>query len=310
MNLPILSQLRENESTYITFSKSLLDLDKAISTNGKYYFSKMVALNLPVYENPNFYLDLSSVGVVSQNPNVVFPKAIEYYMENIIRQSISVNGDTIDEITELAFWKLMKKMGLDFNERKNLVTFTNGIYTSNFYSVENNNGWAEIVCQIPNKCETLIPAWKTIPNIKPIVQANDEDVCMFDNGDKQFLFDSNEVKTVFDFDNVTYNNVTESEFDFNCLLLFYSDDTGKQKLHGINFIYPFENKVTYWDINTFKQKTNKYNTIGYQFKFNQKTCNNEATQTAVYELQEHTHWNTFAETLGLMNSFLTEKIKE
>lgn len=309
MNLPELSQLRNDQSTYISFTKALLDFDKAITLGQPCYFTKMVALKLPDWQNPNFFLDLSSVGIGSENPNLVFPKAIQFYMENIIRQSIGVNNIDIAEIAEIAFWKMLNKMGMDIDSCRNSVTFINQIATSSFITTENNNGWGEIVTQVPNKCKLITSAWKDVLEVADIVQTDDIDVCLYDNGLKQFLF-PDEFKQVLDFNNVVYDEATESSFDFNVLLLFYTDASGKQKLHGINFIYPFENKVSYWDIVKFTQKTNSVQTMGYQFKFNLKTCNNEATQLQVYELQEHSHWNTFSETLSKLNSFLEIKMRE
>ena len=118
-----------------------------------------------------------------------------------------------------------------------------------------------------------------------------------------------EDKKVIDFDNLTYDDVDTAGFDFNTLLLFYRDASGVDKLHGIEFIYPYENRLTYWDTTTFHQKTNDIRSIGYQFKFNMKTCTNDATRLLVYELQENSHWNTFAETLGKLNSFLENKMR-
>jgi hypothetical protein len=309
MNLPVLGQLRSDESTYISFSKGLLDLDKSINYNTKYYLSKMVAIKLPFWQNPDFFIDLNSVGEVSTNPNIVIPKAIQFYMENIIRQSIGINDVEVDEVVELAFWKLMSKMGLNESARKSMFTFTNAVSTSNFITTENNNGWAEIVAQIPNKCKLLVPAWKTLDNIKDIVQGNTIDTCLYDNGLNQFLFSSDQ-KQIIDFDNCTFNEVDEQEFEFNVLLLYYIDSVGKHKLHGINFIYPFQNKVTYWDLETFIQKTNAARTIGYQFLFNMKSCNNEASLTVVYDANQAPFWNNFSQTLSGLNSFLETKMRE
>lgn len=310
MNLPILGPIQNDRSTYITFSKALLDFDRCINTNKNCYFTKMVALNIPNWQSPDFFIDLLSINIVDTDPNVVLPKAIQYYMENIIRQSIGTNDVVIEEVVEIAFWKLMKKLGVtDLADRQSIVTFVNETATSNFITTENNNGWGELVCQIPNKCKSLNKSWKVINTIADIVQCNDTDTCLFDNGDKQFLFDT-DTKKVIDFANLTFDEVVQQTFDFNCLLLYYTDDTGIQKIHGINFIYPFEYKVSYWDMTKFTQNTNVSNTVGYQFKFNLKTVNNDASVLQVYELQEHTHWNTFAETLKLMNSFLEIKMRE
>lgn len=304
MNLPELTELRNNQSTYITFTKALVDFDKAVANNEPYYFTKMVAIKLPIWENA---IDLTSVGVISDIPNVLFPKAIQYYMENICRQDISTNATNIEEITELAFWKLLNFMGLAYNEIPNIVSFVNSISVSNFIKNENNNGWGEIVCEIPNKCAVLNKAWKTIPNVKDIVQSPFTDG-IFDNGNLQFTF--NNFKTVFDFDNCSYNLIDTSEFEFNALLLYYTDSSNVQKLHGINFIYPFETKFTYWDLQTFKQKTNTVQTLGYQFKFNMKTCNNEQSQIMVYNEQSGSFYNNFSDTLGKLNQFLELKMRE
>ncbi len=308
MNLPIISQLKETQSTYITFSKALLDFDKSIANGSPCYFTKMVALNLPVWENPNFFINLSALGINTNNPNIVVPKMIQYYMENIIRQTIGVNDVDVPEIAEIAFWKTLNKMGLSTVQSKATVTFINQIVTSNFVTSENNNGWGEIVCVIPNKCKSLETVWKSLTTVTNVVQGVNSDVCLFDNGDLQFEFIGK--KDVLDFDNCVFDEVEEKTFDFNTLLLFYTDESGVNKLHGINFIYPFENKVTYWNQQTFTQKTNIAQTIGYQFLFNMKTCNNQATQIAIQSLNDHTHWNTFSQTLGLLNSFLENKMRE
>ena len=310
MNLPEIGQLRSDESTYISFQKALLDYDSANANDTEFYLSKVVALKLPDWKNPDFFIDLSSIGIVSTNPNLIFPKMIQYYMENICRNDISNNNSEIDEITELAFWKTLNKMGLSVETiQENTVTFANTVALSNFIKTENNNGWAEIIAQIPNKCSKLTTAWKTVANVANVVQTSDTDTALYDNNDKEFLF-SSDFKKVLDFDNFIYDDVTENEFDFNCLLLFYKDINGKYKLHGINFIFPFENKLTYWDLKTFTQKTNVVTTMGYQFIFNLKTCNNEASLIQVYLQNEESFYNVFGDTLGRLNSFLEEKMRE
>lgn len=316
MNLPVLTELNNNQSTYITFTKSLFDFDKAITNNEVCFFSKAIALKLPNWSNsePNsIFIDLVSelpeIDLpATTNPNIIFPKMIQYYMENIIRQDISIDNNDVEEIAELAFWKMLNKMGLDSQHTKETLTFFNSVMLSNFVKTENNNGWAEIIVQIPNKCKKLTPVWKNISNIKSVVETEDTDVALYDNGNKQFLFSSDFMK-VIDFDNSLFEEVN-GEFDFNVILLYYKDASGVDKLHGINFIYPFENKLTYWDLTKFTQKTNTQNTIGYQFKFNQKTCNNEATQLFVYEYQEHLFYNNFSTIISGLNSFLEDKMNQ
>jgi len=316
MNLPTLSPLQNNQSTYIAFSKALLDFDRAVSTNTACYFSKMIALRLPdwkdsVIPEEKFYIDLSSVGVESDSPNICIPKTLQYYMENIMRFPIGVNESDIPQVAEIAFWKSLEKMGMTGLNIRNCVTFANSIITSNFIKTENNNGWMEIVCQIPNKSKVLTKAWKELDGIADLVQgvSINGELALYDNGLNQFEFGS-DMKQILDFANFQYDDVTESTFDFNTLLLFYKDSDGVDKLHGINFIYPFENKVTFWDQSTFTQKTNDARTIGYQFKFNMKSCVNEATQMLVYQENDHSFYNVFGETLTGLNSFLELKMRE
>lgn len=340
MNLPILGQLSNDESTYITFSKALLDLDEAIVNDTEYYFSKVVALNLPNWQNAlgKMYADLGSFDTLGtsrqDNPNIVIPKMFQHYMENIMRQECSQNPDNpyIEEIAELAFWKTLNKLKISYSDirRKEqpdgdsasnkIVVFANDIITSNFTRVENNNGWGEIICQIPNKCQVLTPSFRFVNNLKSVIvpDVNEkftddlEQRPIYDTVDGNYAYDfsNQETRMVLDFDKFTYDTVTKSSFKFNVLLLFYRDKAGIEKLHGIDFIYPFENKVSYWDQYTFEQKTNITQTIGYQFVFNLKTCNNEASRTAVYEKYEHVMWwNGFEKTLSGLNTFLEEKMR-
>lgn len=309
MNLPLINSLNlDGQSTYITFTKALVDFDKAITYGTSYVFSKMVALNLPEWKNPDFFIDLSSMGITSTSPNDVLPKLIQYYTENIIRQRNSNDSIDFEKIAEIAFWKSLNKCGLSYPDIKDCVTFTNDIVISNFVNDDNNNGWGEIICQIPNKCKKLNMNWKTnvdIPN-KIFGQFSDG---LYDNGDREFIF-STEAKDTIDFNNVTYDEIIQQKFKFNTILLFYIDSTGLHKLHGINFIHNFDNKVTYWNLPTFEQITNSALSIGYQFKFNMKTCNNEASKTYIHNDMTQLIYETFGETLGSLNTFLKQKIRE
>lgn len=302
VNLPALNPLYEDQSTYITFSKALLDFDKAINAGTKYAFSKMVALNLPQYQNPGFYMNLTAAGVTSTNPNVVFPKAIQLYMENIIRQNYYHAN-----ITEVAFWKLLNKFGMTYQQIKDSITFINSVAVSNFIDADNNNGWGELILQIPNKCAKLNLAQKNIVDFADTIQSEVNDG-LFDNGNLQFTF-SSEAKNIIDFDQTTYSDIEKQEFSFNVLLLFYQDASGINKLHGINFINPYTNKIVNYELPTFVQKTNDARSFGYQFKMNMKTCNNEASQLFVYEQQTHSWYNNFAETLSSLNTFLKKEIR-
>lgn len=304
MNLPIFNQLLPNQSTYITFSKSLLDYDIAINENTEYYFSKMVAINLPNYKNPDFFLDLNSMGESNVNPNYIIPKGLQYYMENIIRQKT----DT-ENITELAFYKFLNKCGLSYTEIHDSIVFMNKINTENFTKVEHNNGWGEVVMSIPNKSLVLNKVFKSV-DIDDIVLAdlvNNNDDGLFDDNlqQKGFDFTIPNSKQVIDFQNITYDEITNNEFDFNCILVFYVDKYGIEKLHGINFINNFENKITEWLLPRYTQKTNDARSIGYIFKMNVKTVNNEAS---LIQIENHQmgaeHWNTYFGIFSKFNEFL------
>lgn len=308
MNLPIFHPLLSDQSTYITFSKALLDFDYAIANEKEYYFSKMVALNLPQYKNPDFFIDLNSVDITATNPNTTIPKGMQYYMENIIRQNV---GNGTNNITELAFYKFLNHCGISYNDIHDSIVFCNKIATSNFIYTENNNGWGEIVCVIPNNSAELVKVFKDI-DIPDIITTNDDDLAIYDNGDKQFLFETAISKRTIDFDNLSYITLPGDEvhsFDFNVLLVFYKDSTGVDKLHGINFINPFENKVTYFDLPTYTQRTNDSRSVGYQFKMNMKTVNNEATKIIIEEYNDGA-WSTHFETLTKLNSFLELQMQQ
>ena len=308
MKLPIFNPLLLDSSSYLCFSKSLLDLDIANNNGTPYFFSKLVALKLPDYKNPDFFIDLSSMGVITDNPNTVIPKGMQFYMENIIRQKVGT-----ENVTELAFYKYLNKCGLTYDKIHDSITFINSIATSNFVTIENNNGWGEVVGVIPNKCAKLTKVYKTvdIPNIIPSDPDNNFDG-LFDNGNKEFLFTDPKSKQIIDFDNLIYDtSILNESFDFNVLLVYYRDSLGIDKLHGINFINPFENKITYFDLPLFTQKNNNGKSVGYQFKFNLKTCNNEASKIIVQDYNsDGTHWNTYFETLTKLNSFLELQMRK
>ena len=302
MNLPVINPLNSEQSTYITFSKALLDLDYAIANDTPYCFSHVVALNIPAWKNPEFFTDaLTQVGITSTDPNTVLPKLIQYYTENIMRQNV----DT-PEIAELAFWKTIHLCGLSAEDIRKRITFANKIVTVNFVQAENNNGWGEIVCQIPNKCANLGLVMRNT-SVPSIVTSEDTDECLWDTGYKEFEF-SDDFKKVIDFDNLIYEENIKSKFDFNVLLLFYRDKDGVDKLHGINFIFPFENKVTEWTLETLTQKTNSIETIGYQFLFNIKTCNNEASKVMIYEQNQGSFYAMFGQTFEKLDTFLEKEM--
>ena len=305
MNLPIFNELQSNQSNYINFSRSLTDLDYAITQDKEYYLSRFVALNIPEYKVDKLWVDMPEI-TNSNNPNFLIAKAFQYYTENIIRQNIDC-----PEITEIAFWKTLKKFGLTTQEIKDSFVFSNKIVNASFHKTDNNNGWSEIMCVIPNNCDALTPAWKAIETLPVGTERTGdflEDVSYFDDFANK-TFDFTQFNEVIDFDNCEYdaNPATVNEFDFNLLLLFYKDKDGVEKLHGVNFINPFENVTTHFELHKYTQKTNDYKNIGYQFKFNMKTVNNEATTQIIetVNLDTSSFWSSFNQQIGHMNQLLS-----
>jgi hypothetical protein len=311
-NLPVINPLRTDTSTYITFTKALSDFDRADSEGTEYYFSKMVALKLPDYKYPEFFLDLDSIGVISNNPNTLIPKLFQYYLENIFRQEVLTStGSPVEEIAEIAFWKSLSYMAkdrVDDWDTRSTFVFENKIVISNFISDNTSSAcWVDLIGQIPNKCGQLIAAFRDIDMVNSVQTFND-DVCLVDDeSSKQFIFTPRD-KKVIDFDNLQFNTQDEGSFEFNVLLLYYKDKFGIDKLHGINFIFPFDNKATYWEQTSLMQHTNVIRSMGYQFRFTLKTCWNEASLVKVYEEQSQTFYSLFGRVLGDLDSFLEDKM--
>lgn len=305
MNLPVFYELQPNQGTYITFSKPLLDLDYARNQGKEFYYTKMVALNLPNYKEGEFYADVTSVGVVDKSPNMTVPKMLQYYLENLVRQT------NLEEVTELGFWKMLRKMGLTYKQINDSVVFINTIATESFTLVDNNAGWCEIVCSIPNTSKNLEFKWKQsqIPDKVIVTEGNTDGI--FDTDKKEFLFTETGSKNIIDFSSIKYTDGDVKDFDFNILLMFYKDRYGVEKLHGINFLNDFTNKVSHWEIPRYTKITNDYKSIGYQFKINMKTVNNEANKVLVEQQNfDCAHWNTYLKTLSQLNSIILHQERQ
>jgi len=302
MNLPIFNELLSNQSNYINFSKSLSDLDFSIKNDNAYHLSKFVVLDLPNYVTDGFFINLEPI-VSSTNPNFLISKAFQYYTENIIRQSIDTN-----EITEVAFWKTLQRFGMSVDEIKDSVVFMNDIVHSSFYRYQNNNGWSEVLCKIPNNCGNLNTVWKTVDSLPTTFPGEflDDESFFDDNANKEFDFTLFNEK--IDFDNSTITSGDENkDFKFNLVLLFYKDADGVEKLHGVNFINPFVNRNTHFELPRFEQRTNDFKNIGYQFKFNLKTVNNAESRVLIenQNFQTDSFWAAFEENLSGLNSLLS-----
>jgi hypothetical protein len=310
MNLPVLLPLDENSSTYITFQRANLDFDREVSkANGVYYFSHVLALNLPDWTNtgnPRLFKPAGSHVAWNSitNPNTIVPNMFRYYTENICRLNISKTGESAtEEVAELAFWKTLNMLQMTRAEIESSIVFHNGIFANNFIETDTNNGWVEIICQIPNKCKKMTPAWRTLTKISNTVYGtvDDQSPC-FDTGSQYNFTNFNKA---LDFNNFVYNETIEQDFSFNVLLLFYTDSTGVPKLHGINFIHPFEVKSGQeYSMQRLKHRTNKVKSVGYQFIFNLKSVNNQLNKTYYYDQNATLFYvNQFENVMGKFAQF-------
>lgn len=312
-HLPVFSSIAVNQSNYYTFSPALLDYDKAVNNNTPYYFSSMVALNLPSYVNPSWFYNskLSTIGITTTEPNDNVPKSLEKYMENILRQNLGINP----RVTELAFYKWLQYGGMTYEQIRESIVFKNEIHYQNFSVVEGtaNGGWSEVVGLIPNNCRELVRPLPFIgTNIANTISTNDADksAALYDTPEFEFSFAQTEQKQALDFNNLQFTDSSEpSSFDFNCLLIFYKDAAGVDKLHGINFINPFENKITYFELPKLTQKTNDAKSVGYSFKHNLKTVNNESSRILI---EEHIDgfWSTHNEVLSKLSDYLSLELQK
>jgi len=352
MNLPTFTDLNTNpaRSTYYTFSKAFFDLDKAISNEKVWHFSKFVGLNLPLWalnsiffkfrkstSNPagnivhyyessgNPFPELDNTPATSPNyvnPNMVLPRLLEYYVENIIRQtnvcpSSSTQGE---QIAELAFWKLLHLIGMTDDNIDSAITYVADISTISFTEISNNHGWAEIMAGIPAKApKTVITdvCWDTLSDINNTIAADTtNDHAIYDNSPFGFNMTATNqnYKRVLNFANVEENKdfVTVSNMKVNTLLLFYTDESGKHKLHGVDFIYPFEDLGggTGWKQETISFNTNTLNNFGYSFRFNMKSCTNQGTKDEIYEINEGTFYDVFCKCISDFDSFLEKQKQE
>lgn len=300
VNLPVLNRLFEDESTYITFSSANNDFDRATFNKSEFYFSKMVAIELPKWEEGVFYhpqnpeQNISSVTEATNDPNLAIPKYIQHYTENLIRNGVSA---------EIAFWKTLNLLSVKKPPIRDYIKFMNNIIVSNYEQLVsadgkeiNNVGWGSIICQIPTDASRLSyvtgPA-KLGSNQLVIVSQNFEDDSrnrgIYDNGDHQFLMEGSQ-QIMFDVQPTTEEQ--QQSFKFNALLIFYRDRDGIEKLHGINFLKPYVNTVGSWEIPPleFTVKAKTRTNIGYQFILHMKTCNNEASLIKIQESYQQNNW--------------------
>lgn len=330
MLLPFTPLPQKDKSTSYVFSKAMKDLDKAITQEKPWYFTHAVYLNIPIWSLGEFYYrfrkstsspqgdievyDESTTGSFPElealdnsyiNPNLVIPLLFQYYTENIIRQKISNTGseETEEYITEIAFWKTLRLMGLDPTD---LVTYVSDISTASFVEVDNSTGWSQIVAAIPPQTSLPQISFKTIQDVDSLVIAEDNNDNSIYDSDQQgyaFVFNS-EDKQVLDFTSLTYDTTTQTELSFNIILLYYTDDSGIEKLHSVDFIHPFKLTPQGYSVPSSSFVTNTVNSFGYTFNFNVKSCGNQASRDIIIARQDGEFYSVFEHVMSDFDSFL------
>lgn len=330
MLLPFTPLPQKDKSTSYVFSKAMKDLDKAITQEKPWYFTHAVYLNIPIWSLGEFYYrfrkntsspsgdikvyDESRTGSFPElealdnsyiNPNLVLPLLLQYYTENIIRQKISnsSNEETNEYVTELAFWKTLRLMGLDPTE---LVSYVSDISTASFVEIDNSTGWSQIVAAIPPQTSLPNIDFKSIPDVDSLVIAEDNNDNSIYDSDQQgfsFIFNS-EDKQVLDFTSLTYDTTTQSQLEFNIILLYYTDDSGIEKLHSVDFIHPFKLTSEGYSVPSSSFITNTVNSFGYTFNFNVKSCSNQSTKDIIIARQDGEFYSVFQHVMSDFDSFL------
>lgn len=261
------------------------------------------------------------------NPNYVIPKILGYYLENILRQD-NTGGSGVDcqRIAEVAFWKTLIYLGIPAADLSSMVQYVNKISIVSYTEIANNHGWSQIMCEIPNYCKhfdnTNPNIWRSSGVDLSVGVADNNDACIFDAGDS---FDFGVWNRSLDFEkiydqNTNILNTDVADMEFNTLLLFYKDsdcfdetgnDNGMEKLYGIDFIMPFEKldddpMMTNYELPSFKHKTNSVQTFGYNFRFNVKSCTNNATKESVpiFIPMESSFFDLYSTVLTRLNNFL------
>ena len=114
---PVLHSLKSSGGTFYTFSSTNADFSYLFSdSNVRIAPSKFVAIKLPQWSNTtnqSMFVDPAAVGApVITDPNDVFPKILQNYVENLIQISEANKIDnTLANYAGPAFWKMLRKMG-------------------------------------------------------------------------------------------------------------------------------------------------------------------------------------------------------
>ena len=281
------------------------------------------------------------------NPNKVIPRLLSTYFENMCRTEV---GDFLNKITSesdvnirdkerfkiftillLKFIETLfktadgkHKVDLDdtnIKESKDTIyRYIGRFMTQSFIDLSPNNGWQEVIAEIPNRAGYL-----KVSNMKAnlLVSYNQgemastipdkyKDNSIYDTGDFKFNLDHPiyldlRADSLYDHDEMV-------DLRFNTILTFFYDEYSDCFIpHGIYFPSGWVEQGLnsgIWELPSYKFTTNTSNSFGYTFKFNTRINATENGRTMVLHNQENTFYNTFHTTLSNLNNFLVRKINQ
>lgn len=262
---PVLDKLREKGATFYTFSSAINDIDRCMMNNIlKMQPSKFVVCKLPNWANLEdiqtlFYSPTSMGAEAGESPNLLFPKCIQNYMENMIQYAnVERSDSSYESSAEIAWWKMLKKLkALSLKEKKtisvgnidkiiyeeiensesydSIVKYIGDINILNNISV-NGQSYTEIMLYVPTTAgKTSGISWvesncKFKSNELPTeennndysVGMNEEDYAakaIYDNELRKYEVSTQESRSGIYFDE-DMENTTEG-FEFNCVLVYY-----------------------------------------------------------------------------------------
>lgn len=268
---PLLDGLREKGATFYTFSPAINDLDKQRMNQGIAMSpSRFACIKLPDWVNPGDKPDLQTIFVnptlmgasitQQQQPNLLFPKVIQNYMENMLQYAWSEKNDnTLSSAAELAFWKMLKKTGALKIVKDSTFTLNGKTYQSfkeidesddyehivkyvgdiNILNNVDRNGqtYTEIMMYVPTNVgktknikfidslnsfeHSLIPTTSGAEYSVGLDDHKDEVTkAVYDTIDRKYDLSSDEQRSVIWFDDEKLEH-TEESFDFNAILIWY-----------------------------------------------------------------------------------------
>lgn len=264
IKVPTFSKLNNRNGTLYNFQNYNNDLTQSFANSSKFKRepSKFVCVKIPKWNNTtgrHIYLEPDKISTtpLETNPNILIPKLLQNYMENL--DAYAVKEDIIDSnIPEMAFWKLMNTLGgvkLDsntdgiikdsYNDNDDFVKYIGNTNVVNYVEYGNRT-YTELYIHIQHDAKRLTSLnWKNGASTQksinmsrlPLLE-NGEDISLgltddptqltnavydFDtsgNTKQYYDFSLKSNKAIIDFPSAVSGTENE-DFEFNAILLYY-----------------------------------------------------------------------------------------